>query len=377
MATIFSLIAWRVRLTVKAGGTMETTAAAIDDEQSVAHQAGGGWTRRRVLRGLATMLVIGIAPSAWCASIASGSSVFTNGIRQQDEIILVDVRSLCGSCRPEALIRGLRYEAYAVCDEAGYRSWQPSDFDRFLAFDPSVKTVVFIHGNQVTPWDARSQGLAVYRRLMHYGDSDEPIRFVIFSWPSEKVGGLLRDVRLKASRTGPAGCQLAWLLDQLPSETPVSLIGFSFGARIATGALHILGGGTLSGYALTERVHPDRSPLNAVLMCAALDAHWFGDGQYHGLAMTQVDRMLLINNCADRAMRFYRFIDRSRPLAMGCWGPTCIGPEYASKISMRDFSRQMGPRHDLNRYLAVPSAMAMMWDHTNVPRISSPVLASN
>ena len=41
---------------------------------------------------------------------------------------------------------------------------------------------------------------------------------------------------------------------------------------------------------LTEHVHPDRPPINVVLIAARLHAHWLGEGQYHGLAMTQVNR---------------------------------------------------------------------------------------
>ena len=126
---------------------------------------------------------------------------------------------------------------------------------------PSVPTLIFIHGNQITPADAKREGLAVYRRIMRYGSDGPPIRFVIFSWPSSRVGGLLRDVRVKATRTDPAGCQLAWLLDQMPAETPVSLVGFSYGARIITAGLHILAGGHLGHLQLAER---DASPTGAV-----------------------------------------------------------------------------------------------------------------
>ena len=89
------------------------------------------------------------------------------------------------------------------------------------------------------------------------------IRFVIFSWPSSKVsGGLLNDVRVKAARTGPAGCQLAWLIDQMPAETPLSLVGFSFGARIITGGLHVLAGGSLGGSMQSDRARASRSPAD-------------------------------------------------------------------------------------------------------------------
>jgi hypothetical protein len=289
--------------------------------------------------------------------------VFCNGVRRQDEIAVVNTRKLGCSCDPESIRTGLGFERYAIVDDVGKRRWQSSDLESFLAFDPAVPTLIFVHGNQITPSDAKREGLAVYRRIMQYGSDGPPIRFVIVSWPSSRVGGLLRDVRVKATRTDPAGCQLAWLLDQMPSETPVSLVGFSFGARIITASLHLLAGGHLGHLQLAERVHPDRSTVNVVLMAAALHAHWLGEGQYHGLAMTQVNQMLLVNNCSDPAMRYYHlaFPGRGRPHALGLRGPTRMSADQRMKVQMRDVSRY-GSQHNLFLHLCAPGVAGQIWD---------------
>jgi hypothetical protein len=316
------------------------------------------------------------------AESAADSSAcrFCNGIRVEDEIALVNVRRLCGSCDPESLRTGIAVENYAVTNEAGQRRWRKSDLESFLAFDPSVTTVFYIHGNQMTNWDAKCQGLALYRKLANYGCGDRPIRFVIFSWPSAKVSGLLNDVRVKAMRTGPAGCQLAWLIDQMQPETPVSLIGFSFGARIITAGLHVLGGGDLGcGLTLEHRANADRAPINAVLIAAAVHAHWLGDGQHHGLAMTQVNRMFLLNNCRDLALRYYHLTttNHSRPQALGICGPTNISRENAAKIRMRDVSSTAGSEHDLFMYLCAAGATGQVWDYAvNMQAAAEPQVAN-
>jgi hypothetical protein len=320
-------------------------------------------------------LCIGLcgAPArAWDEAPRKGST-FCNGIRLQDEIAVVNTRMLCGIYDPESLRTGVTVENYAVVDEAGHRRWQSSDLESFLAFDSAVSTVFYVHGNQITPGEAKSQGLAVYRRLAHYG-TGEPIRFVIFSWPSSRVGRLLRDVQVKAVRTGPAGCQLGWLLDQMPAETHVSLIGFSFGARIVTGGLHVLGGGSLGrGMKLAEPVHPDRPPVDVVLVAAALHCHWLGEGQYHGRAMSRVEKMFLLNNCNDLALKYYHFSTpgRDRPQALGLRGPNCLGADDASKILTRDVSRYAGRQHDLFMYLCAPGAMAQVWAYTDPAAMTS------
>ncbi len=290
-------------------------------------------------------------------------SVFCNGIRLQDEIILVSVRSVCGTCDPERLAAGVRLQAYQVCDESGRRQWQPYDLDTLLAADPAVPTVIFVHGNQIASGQDKQEGLVVYRRLVNYGGNSGPVRYVIFSWPSAKIRGPLNDVRVKAARTRSVGCQFAWLLNQMSPQNPLTLVGYSFGARVITGGLHILAGGELNGMGLQETPQPGRRPVNVVLIAAALDANWLGPNQYHGLAMSQVGHMLLLDNCQDVAMRYYHFSSKyGHPQALGLRGPTCISPEDRAKITKRDLSCYDGSRHDLFRYLAAPGVPGQMWE---------------
>jgi hypothetical protein len=326
----------------------------------------GGWSA-------AVVLALGLLAGPVLAA-DSGSRALCNCVRLEDEIEVVNTRSICGGGNAELMRKGLKFETYAVRDEDGDRHWRPSDLDTFLSFDPSVATIIFIHGNQITPADAKSEGLMMYRRVISHGCDAPRIRFVIFSWPSAKVGGLLNDVREKAARTEPAGWHLAWLLDQMSPETQISLVGFSFGARIATGGLHLLAGGSLGGsLVLTERAHPHREPMNVVLIAAASHSYWLAEGQHHGLAMTQVNRMLLINNCEDRAMVYYDLLTPGRggPQALGLCGPTRINHEYAEKISKRDVSRYVGSVHQFESYLCAPGDAGLIWDY------STPATASD
>ena len=247
---------------------------------------------------------------------------------------------------------GLGFETYAVCDESGARQWQPSDLESFLAFDPSVRTIIFIHGNRITPYDAKNEGLAVYRKLANYAGNGERIRFVIWSWPSSQIRGPLRDVREKAARTGPAGCQLAWLLDQMPAENADFAGRLQLRRRIITGGLHILAGGSLGGCTLArarasataadgsraDRRGPARS------LAGRRPVSWPGDDAGRP--------MFLVNSCQDMAMRYYRFISRNgNPQALGLRGPTNISAENAAKIEMRDVGRYTGSTHNLFLYL--------------------------
>jgi hypothetical protein len=295
----------------------------------------------------------------------TASCTFCNGIRPQDEILLVSVRGVgCSTC-PERMADGLYMKSYNVVDAAGHRRWQSYDLAALQTADPSMTTVVFVHGNQISSGQDCQEGLTIYRRLVRCHCSDQPIRYIIFSWPAAKVPGPLKDVRIKAARTRPVGWELAWFLDQIPGETPLGLIGYSYGARIITGGLHILGGGSLNGLTLEERMNPDRAPARVVLIAAALNSNWLGPNQYHGMAMSQIDQMLCINNCQDMAMRYYHLSTKcGRPQALGLCGPTYLAAQDREKIRNRDVSRYDGRRHDLMRYIRAPGATEQMWDYT-------------
>ncbi len=321
--------------------------------------------QRAVLLVVVAHIAIGSLGSVALASDGQ-PSVFCNGIRTQDEIILVNVRPAGCSCHPQVLADRVEVKAYQVCDESGRRQWQPYDLESLTTADASVPTLVFVHGNQISHGQAIQEGLTVYRRVANYGGNGGPIRFVIFSWPASKIRGPLNDYRVKAARTRPVGCEFAWFLSQLPADMPLTLVGYSYGARVITGGLHILAGGQLSGLGLDEPA-ADRRPVNVVLIAAALHANWLGPNQYHGLAMSQVDRMLMLNNCQDVAMRYYHFSTKNgHPQALGLRGPTCISPEDRAKITKRDLSCYDGPRHDLFRYLAAPGVPGQIWDMTMV-----------
>lgn len=315
----------------------------------------------------------------WFAALSSSASIavantFANGIRPQDEIILVNVRPACSGCDPTMLAHTVQFASYQATDDSGYRHWQASNLESIVGADPAVSTVIFVHGNRLTNWDAKCEGVAAYRRIVRQITDDAPIRFVIYSWPSAQISGPLKDVRVKAARTRPAGCQLAWFVDQLSPQTPLTMVGFSFGARIVTGSLHILGGGSLGGLRPAELQNPARQPVNVVMLASALNSDWLCPGHYHGQAMTMVHQMLLVNNCEDRAMKYYRFSSTcGNPQALGYCGPTCIDPEGASKLTQLNASRYVGNEHNLFCYLSTPGVTSEIGQMTSA---GGPIVAA-
>lgn len=318
------------------------------------------------IRKVATMLSWLLAAALLLtATPALGQSGRCCGLRPQDQFVVLSSRGAGCTTNAERLANGLHYSSLEVVDESGCREWRRGDASEFYSWhDPTVPTIIFFHGNQVAANEAVGEGLLVYRALVRCVSDDRPIRFVTWSWPSEKTGGPLRDVREKAARTCPIGWQAAWVLDQTPPDLQVSLLGYSYGARVATGAAHLLAGGSLSGMTLEAPTNPERLPMRGVFYAAALHAHWLGEGQCHGLAMQQIDRLLLVNNPSDPAMRFYHLSATSgKPQALGLCGPTCIDSGTASRIYECNASGYVGSHHDLARYVCSRQVMALAWEY--------------
>lgn len=229
--------------------------------------------------------------------------------------------------------------------------WSTSSLSELLATDhPAIPTIVWIHGNQVEPNGAVEMGTTWYRQLRR--TISGPMRFIIWSWPSQRTNRSLRDdSRLKAARSEAHGYYLAAVAAQMQPETPVVLIGYSYGARFVTSSLHLLGGGRIGSWELeTPRVG---RPMRGVLLAAALDNDWLAPGRRYGEALNQVDELLILLNSCDPALRFYPLLcPQTRPAALGregVWSWSQLG-EQRYKVTQRDVSGVIGRHHDWRRY---------------------------
>lgn len=251
------------------------------------------------------------------------------------------------------------------------RKWDPAKPDDFFEIDGQpVPMTLFIHGNRTDLNGAIGDAWRVLRR-MRRDAAGRPFRFVIWTWPSDRIRGTnRRDVRLKAAYSDVQSRYLADCLARLDRDhpnVPVGLIGYSFGARVITGALELLAGGRVAGRTLpqsdaanqdaAEPADEKRGPRRrAVLVAAALDADWLLPGRRHGRALSQVERMLVIKNPRDPVLRFYpRMYHRGGPQAMGYAGPAGCPP--AEKIELLSVGCSVGRNHDWAHYAASPGLL--------------------
>lgn len=240
-------------------------------------------------------------------------------------------------------------------------AWTLSTREEFLAgSDADLPTCFFIHGNRYTHAEAIEYGWLAWRRLVRNSCVSSPVRFVIWSWPSERIcEGNMEDARIKAIRSEAQAIYLAHLMDQMPPQTPLSFVGYSYGARLGTGALHLLGGGRLLGNRLSIRVHPQRPTISAVLLAPAMDNDWLIPGRRHGQSLDQVDRMLILYNSRDIVLKRYRFLDPSRPQALGYTGMVWTAAA-AGRVTQMDVTSWLGRSHRVEDYLNTPALVRRM-----------------
>jgi hypothetical protein len=230
----------------------------------------------------------------------------------------------------------------------------PESLPSLLAqLTPGRPVVIHIHGNRMTERDALDRGRFIHRDLAVYLGC-QPIDFMIYSWPSERSGFAVRDGRDKAERTEAEGLYFAWLLRELVNRNiPVTVIGYSFGGRIATGALHALAGGSLAGRRLTGQTIRGAN-IGVGLVAPALEENWLASGQYHGLASQNIRQMALFYNPRDAILRRYPLVDiATRGRALGYAGPQRLAPGFNGVVVplfWRDCSRFLGIRHNEVEY---------------------------
>lgn len=277
--------------------------------------------------------------------------------RAQDQVWLVDTRHLGPAWCPDAAGRDVR-----VCRYDAAQGWVPSDTAAFYASDdPGTLTCFYVHAARVDHAEVVPRGWTMYRKLLEGDPAAPPLRLVIWSWPAPKTIHVLDDFRAQAVRADTDACYLGRFLAGINPEARVSLVGFSMGPRIIEGAMHLLGGGTLRGFALAEEPGRNRVRARVVLWAPAVDCNWLWPGQPHGDALVQVDQMLVFYNPSDPVLSRYPMLDRCHPAeALGYVGlPQAqrLG-EGQSRVETRELSCVLGKVHSFDRYVHSPYVMA-------------------
>ena len=247
--------------------------------------------------------------------------------------------------------------------DATSQKWQSVPQADYQAATGVVKPTCFwIHGDRVEEDHAFEIGKTVYEEMVVKADSVAPVRFVIWSWPSaqEIHGRPVKDARIKAERTNSASYCLGWTLNEVHPETPVSLVGFSFGANVLSGAVDVIAGGDVCGYGIKLNNSRCASRYQVVLMAAAMDCNALRPGGEHGQAMNRISELLLLNNYQDWVLRRYHRLNKgSGSQALGYAGLSLNGGLADRQESVRQINagEYIGKQHGWANYVFTDELM--------------------
>lgn len=276
------------------------------------------------------------SPSAVASNVqhCNGSS--------HDQIVLVSTRNCAGEVG-----RTLNMQSFAgmLCSPDGRCLHQTVSLLQRHHF---VETWIFVHGNQISADMALERGTRAYRNIRACSQKNGPIRFIIWSWPSKRETCRIVDARLKRKRTDAESFYFGSFLAATACNGPTSIIGYSFGARVVSGGLHLANGGCLDGFYLPQHRAPC-TPYRIAFLAAAVENDGFlADGRY-SRAMRCTERLLLQNNSRDKALRYFWIIDRNRPTALGHSGLECS--PHGCDVKQFDWEAAIGTDHSVWQYL--------------------------
>ncbi|MEZ6127539.1 MAG: hypothetical protein R3C59_02585 [Planctomycetaceae bacterium] len=246
------------------------------------------------------------------------------------------------------------------------RGFQPSGFQTLRdSLEPGVPVCIMVHGSFVdTPSFCRES-----QQTWHWLESashGQPMQMIYFHWPSYRMLTPLVafDVNILGRRAARNGYYLAELIQHLPPESPVCLIGHSHGTRVIASCLHLLAGGAVQGVCHPYARVNGRS-IRTVFTGSAIDHHWLNPGQRYDRALCSTECLLNMTNCKDPALWTYPF---RLPLlvrpALGKTGLTAgdrrrLGP-MGNRVYDYDVSQAIGASHLWPYYFQQPGlAMAI------------------
>ncbi|WP_246112598.1 alpha/beta hydrolase [Allorhodopirellula solitaria] len=278
--------------------------------------------------------------------------------RALDQIWLVSSRRL-GS-------RNASLDSLDIRRRVGGSCWQASSVVDFMAPDADGfqrPVVIFIHGNRWSLDKAIRRGLQTYNQTILQWPDAPPVRFVIWAWPADRIVGPIRDVRVKAQRADEHSFHLARFLQKMDPAIPVSIIGFSFGGRVALGALQLVGGGAIDGCGVPTAPHRV-PPVNLALAVPAIRNDCLVTT--HRCAYDQIKHLDLLYNNRDTYLSFYRFtrFDNRRP-ALGYTGVSglhCL-PDHDARVHQLNAARFVGMQHDYLEYITDHAVEAHLREH--------------
>lgn len=267
-------------------------------------------------------------------------------IRPQDELWWVSSRHL-SNCEQEFRLCLYRYQN---CQSV------PSSIDELKQahqLNPGLINLIVVHENRVDLNKAELRFWQNYQVLINRAPNAPPVRYLFFTWPADQIRGQARDVKTKATVCDHHCFYLATLLGHMKDFNQLSLCGYSYGARMALDAMHMLGGGTRKNRSLpVHMTTQNKNKIRAVMIATAAQNSCKCDRGFCREAYGTIDQLMFLNNSSDNVLRFFSLMPPRGRLAIGRDGlSTCKSfPDGGKRLRQIDTSIISGRSHKLEDY---------------------------
>lgn len=313
------------------------------DRQQQASKLG---MRAALLLGFLAMTAIDATAGELIAAYFVSSVQQSCCVRPQDQIWLISTRRMGRNANPASCSKPQLAYFQFCCANGG---WVERSECQFMATNNcSVVNTVFIHGNRQRSKNVKNRGFQAYCMFKQCAPQ-QPIRHIIWEWPSMPIpcrAAVVRDGRVKLRRTPAQSYFLGWWLSQLPPETDVRILAYSYGTRTLLGGLHLLAGGELNGRQLPPSQHCDTVTPRIALWAAATQGDWLCPGRPHGCALNKVSGCLNFYNHQDPVLsRLEKFMVVFTGPPLGLSGINGSVPVYNINATCN-----VGKRHSADFY---------------------------
>lgn len=260
--------------------------------------------------------------------------------------------------------------------------WSKASAEEFFDLPSDDRPLIFyVHGNRTELNTAAMHGIVTLKNYARHFPDSLPPRLVVWNWDAEKISARPRvDFPAKASYADFQGFYLAEIIENIPAEKQLILVGHSFGARTILSSLHLLSGGAL-GKRTLKALFPEESAvtevswkknvsknaddgavrtlprINVLLVASAISCNVLAEGGMFAEALNPIACLRVTKNPSDHALKYYPIMNGARnrlPEAMGAVGPVLgnVDSELRAKVQVIPLDN---PTHQYLEYISMRS----------------------
>jgi hypothetical protein len=227
------------------------------------------------------------------------------------------------------------------------RGWTPIPWHVFAQqADPALPTTFYVHGYGLGMAGAT---VGADRLADSLDPHVPPFRLVIWVWPARHrlLAGPAANVADKGRNAEAQGFYLASVLQRMPAESRVTLVGHSFGAQSVLSALEGLAVGHAAGQYLPLAGAAGPRRIQTALLAPSVPNTSLSAGGRYSHALSQTERLVATVNGDDGVLLLLGRVQNNYHI-LGLTGPA--GPTPDGKVFVMYTAGYLGRRHRVSHF---------------------------